>query len=86
MELPDTVIRRAYELLDTETRQMGELIRDLEDQKLIVDQKNEELQRREYEMLEMMAEMKKQQQKGIIQETKIYFSSHCQLQMFYLSM
>jgi DNA mismatch repair protein MutS2 len=63
LELPDTVIRRAYELLDTETRQMGELIRDLEDQKLIVDQKNEELQRREYEMLEMMAEMKKQQQK-----------------------
>ena len=63
LELPDTVIRRAYELLDTETRQMGELIRDLEDQKLIVDQKNEELQKREYEMMEMMADMKKQHQK-----------------------
>lgn len=63
LELPETVIRRAYELLDSETRQMGELIRDLEDQKLLVDQKTEELQKRETELLEIMADMKKQQQK-----------------------
>lgn len=63
LELPETVIRRAYELLDSETRQMGELIRDLEDQKLLVDQKTEELQKRENEILEIMVDMKKQQQK-----------------------
>jgi DNA mismatch repair protein MutS2 len=63
LELPESVIRRAYELLDTETRQLGDLMRDLEDQKLLVDQKTEELQKREKEMLEMMVEMKKQQQK-----------------------
>ncbi len=63
LELPESVIRRAYELLDTETRQMGELIRDLEDQKLLVDQKTEELQKRENEMQKMMAEMQRQQQK-----------------------
>jgi len=61
--LPRSVIDRAYELLDTETRKMGELIQDLEDQKLLVDEKLEELQRKEYEMLELKAEMKKGQEK-----------------------
>mmetsp|Transcript_29519 Transcript_29519/g.71279 ORF Transcript_29519/g.71279 Transcript_29519/m.71279 type:complete len:385 (-) Transcript_29519:475-1629(-) len=63
LKLPDSVIRRANELLDTETRQMGELIQDLEDQKLAVEEKGEELKRRDFEMLELRAEMKKQQQK-----------------------
>ena len=61
--LPRSVIDRAYELLDTETRKMGELIQDLEDQKLLVDEKLEELQRKEYEMLELKAEMKRGQEK-----------------------
>lgn len=63
LKLPESVIQRANELLDTETRKMGELIRDLEDQKLLVDQKSEELKKREYEMLELKAEMKEQQRK-----------------------
>lgn len=63
LKLPESVINRAYELLDTETRKMGELIQDLEDQKLLVDQKLEELQRREDEMLELKAEMKRGQEK-----------------------
>ena len=63
LKLPESVIVRANELLDTETRKMGELIRDLEDQKLVVDEKTEELKKREYEMLELKAEMKKQQEK-----------------------
>ena len=63
LKLPESVINRANELLDSETRVMGELIADLEDQKLVVDRKNQELQKREYELLELKAEMKKQQQK-----------------------
>jgi DNA mismatch repair protein MutS2 len=61
--LPRSVIDRAYELLDTETRKMGELIQDLEDQKLLVDEKLEELQRKEYEMFELKEEMKRGQEK-----------------------
>ncbi|KAL7539177.1 hypothetical protein ACHAXR_010213 [Thalassiosira sp. AJA248-18] len=63
LKLPESVIHRANELLDTETRKMGELIRDLEDQKLFVDQQSEDLKKKEFEMLELKAEMKKQQQK-----------------------
>ncbi|KAL9179988.1 hypothetical protein ACHAXT_007958 [Thalassiosira profunda] len=63
LKLPESVIERANELLDTETRKMGELIRDLEDQKLVVDQQSEVLKKREFEMLELKAEMKQQQQK-----------------------
>ena len=63
LKMPESVINRATELLDSETRVMGELIADLEDQKLVVDRKNQELQKREYELLELKAEMKKQQQK-----------------------
>ena len=63
LRLPETVIARANELLDSETRAMGELMRDLEEQKLVVDEKTAELEKREYEMRELTAEMKKQQQK-----------------------
>ena len=38
-------------------------MRDLEEQKLVVDEKTAELEKREYEMRELKAEMKKQQQK-----------------------
>ena len=63
LKLPQSVINRAYELLDTETRKMGELIQELEDQKLLVDMKFEELLRQENEMLELKAEMKLRQEK-----------------------
>ncbi len=63
LKLPESVLSRANELLDSETRKMGELIRDMEEQKLLVDQKSEELKKREYELLQLKAEMKKQQQK-----------------------
>jgi DNA mismatch repair protein MutS2 len=63
LKLPTAVIERAYALLDTETRQMGELIRDLEDQKLLVEEKADELRKREYEMRELKAEMKRQQER-----------------------
>lgn len=63
LKLPPAVIERAYALLDTETRQMGELIRDLEDQKLLVEEKAEELRKREYEMRELKADMKKQRER-----------------------
>ena len=63
LKLPQSVINRAYELLDTETRKMGELIQDLEDKKLLVDQTLEKLQKQEYEMVELKAEMKRGQEK-----------------------
>lgn len=63
LKLPPSVVERAYELLDSETRQMGQLIEDLEDQKLLVEEKAEELRKREYEMRELKAEMKKQQER-----------------------
>jgi len=63
LKLPQSVIERANELLDTETRKMGELIRDLEDQKLLVEQKAEEFKKKEIEMLELKAEMKKEKER-----------------------
>ncbi|KAL3802337.1 hypothetical protein HJC23_007162 [Cyclotella cryptica] len=63
LKLPQSVITRANELLDTDTRKMGELIRDLEDQKLLVEQKGEELKKREMELLELKADMKRQQER-----------------------
>lgn len=63
LKLPSAVIERAYELLDSETRQMGELIRDLEDQKQLVEEKAEELRKRDYEMRELKADMKRQQER-----------------------
>jgi DNA mismatch repair protein MutS2 len=63
LKLPASVITRATELLDTDTRKMGELIRDLEDQKLLVEQKGEELKKREMELLELKAEMKRQNER-----------------------
>jgi DNA mismatch repair protein MutS2 len=50
LKLPKTVLERANELLDSETRQMGDLIRDLEDQKNLVDEQVAELERRKEEM------------------------------------
>eukprot|EP00797_Seminavis_robusta_P028347 Sro54_g031760.2 (382) ;mRNA; f:35984-37129 len=48
--LPASVLERANELLDSETRQMGDLIRELEDQRALVDQQNRELEAKKKEM------------------------------------
>jgi DNA mismatch repair protein MutS2 len=50
LELPRNVIDRASNLMDSETRQMGDLIRELEDQKALVDMQVEELEQRNREM------------------------------------
>ena len=63
LKLPQSVIERANELLDSETRKMGELIQDLEDQKLILDEKQHEIDKQNIEMLELKAEMKEQQRR-----------------------
>jgi DNA mismatch repair protein MutS2 len=63
LKLPQAVIDRAYNLLDSETRQMGELIRDLEDQKKMVEEKAEEMRKRDFEMRELKADMKRQQER-----------------------
>ncbi|KAL7454853.1 hypothetical protein ACHAWC_009328 [Mediolabrus comicus] len=50
-------------VIDSETRQMGELIRDLEDQKVCLAEKAEELRKRDFEMRELKADMKRQQER-----------------------
>ncbi|KAI2507239.1 DNA-binding domain of DNA mismatch repair MUTS family [Fragilaria crotonensis] len=60
--IPQKVIDRANELLDQETRQMGDLIREMEDQKAIIDQQVAELEQKKAEMENLELEMKKQQQ------------------------
>ena len=63
LELPQTVISRANELLGQETRQMGDLIRDLEDQKELVDRQVEELAQKQREMDQMKEEMERAQKR-----------------------
>lgn len=63
LQLPQAVINRANELLDSETRQMGDLIRDLEDQKASIDEKAEELEEKKREMSAMEQRMKEEQSK-----------------------
>jgi len=58
LKLPQTVLNRANELLDSETRQMGDLIRDLEDQKLFIDQQASEIEERKKEIGKMEYKMK----------------------------
>ena len=63
LQLPPSVISRATELLDSETRQMGDLIRDMEDQKALIDRQAAELAQKQEEMEALEAEMKQQQQR-----------------------
>ena len=58
LELPQNVLTRANELLDSETRQMGDLIRDLEDQKLLIDEQVSEIEERKKEISQMEFKMK----------------------------
>ncbi|MGK3754143.1 MAG: DNA mismatch repair protein MutS2 [Bacillariaceae sp.] len=66
LQLPQSVLDRANELLDSETRQMGDLISDLEDQKLLIDEQVVEIEERkkeigamEYKMKEKLIQMEK---------------------------
>lgn len=61
LELPSTVIERANELLDSETRQMGDLISDLEDQRALVDQQAQELEQRQKDMAALEFKIKEEQ-------------------------
>jgi len=58
--LPQSVLDRANTLLDSETRQMGDLIRELEDQKVLVDQQAEALEQKRKEMASMELKMKEE--------------------------
>lgn len=63
LKLPESVIGRANELLDSETRQMGDLIQELEDQKSVIDEQVAELEARKKEMASMEQKMKEEQKK-----------------------
>ncbi len=63
LQLPQSVLERANELLDSETRQMGDLIRDLEDQKLVIDQQVSEIEEKKKEIAQMEYKMKENQVK-----------------------
>lgn len=60
LELPQAVISRAESLLDSETRQMGDLIREMEDQKAIVDQQVADLEEKQKEIAKIKFEMEEQ--------------------------
>jgi len=61
LKLPQTVLDRANELLDSETRQMGDLIKNLEDQKLLVDEQVAEIEERKKEIAMMEYKMKEKE-------------------------
>jgi len=63
LNLPPFVIQRANELLGQETRQMGDLITKLEDQRALINQEVEDLARRQREMDAIKLEMDRAQQK-----------------------
>lgn len=58
LKLPQSVLIRATELLDSETRQMGDLIRDLEDQKAVIDQQVTDIEEKKKEIAAMEFKMK----------------------------
>lgn len=58
--LPQQVLDRANELLDSETRQMGDLICEMEDQKMLMDQQAYELEQKHKEMAAMELKMKEE--------------------------
>jgi DNA mismatch repair protein MutS2 len=60
LNLPAKVIARANELLDSETRQMGDLIRELEDQRALLDKQTVELEDRMKEMAKLEFKVKEE--------------------------
>lgn len=63
LKLPQSVIDRASELMDSDTQQMGELIKSMEDQKALIDKQYLELQSKKKELEDLEQKMKIQQQK-----------------------
>jgi len=63
LNLPRYVIDRASELMDSDTKEMGDLIRNMEDQKALIDEQVMELENKKKELEQLEQEMKKQQQK-----------------------
>jgi DNA mismatch repair protein MutS2 len=58
LELPRRVVDRAAELMDSDTLQMGDLIRELEDQKILVDQEGKELEIRRRDMANLEQQLR----------------------------
>ena len=69
LELPATVLERANELLDSDTRQMGDLIRELEDQKALLDEQAIELEEKRKEIASM--EFKIKEEKGRLEKKQL---------------
>ena len=63
LNLPHDVLARANELLDSETRQMGELIRDMEDQKMVIDQQAAEIVETKRDLMKIESEMMESQRR-----------------------
>lgn len=61
LQLPKEVITRATELLDSETRQMGDLILELEDQKALADLQAKEMEEKRKELAALEVKMKEEQ-------------------------
>lgn len=61
LNLPDQVIQRANALMDEDTRQMGDLIRELEDQKALIDQQAMEMTQKQADMNKLEWRMKEQE-------------------------
>ena len=58
--LPSSVLKRANELLDSETRQMGDLLREMEAQKALIDHQVEAFALKQKEMDEMKVQMEQE--------------------------
>lgn len=63
LQLPQSVIDRASELMDSDTKQMGDLIRNIEDQKSELDKQYLEMLRKKKEMEDLEEELKAQKRK-----------------------
>ena len=61
LKLPEKVLNRANELLDSETRQMGDLIQDLEDQRALVEQQSSDLEEKKKEIAALELKIKEEQ-------------------------
>ncbi|KAL3920365.1 MAG: hypothetical protein SGILL_003300, partial [Bacillariaceae sp.] len=60
LHLPQSVLERANELLDSETRQLGDLIRDMEDQKSLIDEQVIQIEEKRREIAAMEMKMKEE--------------------------
>ena len=68
LNLPPAVISRANELLDEDTRQMGDLIKDLEAQKASMQAQVDEMERKKQEMEVIQQEMIEAKEKLLVEQ------------------